>query len=238
MIRNLKALGLALVAVFAMSAVAASAASAQQGHLTSDGNVTLDITEIAGELNALTAFGAKTECPGTTLTGHKYNVTPHTFIPSGETTATVTPDYNATNCHATEGATVHKATVTQNGCDYVFHIGSTVAADQYSLTVDIECTSGPIVVDVYAFANSELGGVQCEVKTGTQTGLTGPTLTDETNGHLKINGTFTGIHVERHSPTGAAACPDATVTNGEFHINATITGTNEAGTSTEVSISE
>ncbi len=45
MIRNLKALGLTLAAVFAMSAIAASAASAQQGTLTSDGPVTLYGTE-------------------------------------------------------------------------------------------------------------------------------------------------------------------------------------------------
>lgn len=51
MIRNLKALGLALVAAFAMSAVTTSVASAQQGTLTSDGPVTLKTNElgIAGE---------------------------------------------------------------------------------------------------------------------------------------------------------------------------------------------
>jgi hypothetical protein len=38
MIRNLKALGLALAAVFAMSAVAASTASAQTGKITSNGS--------------------------------------------------------------------------------------------------------------------------------------------------------------------------------------------------------
>jgi type 1 fimbria pilin len=44
MIRNLKALGLALFALLALGAVAASTASAQvaeQGELTSDGTVTL-----------------------------------------------------------------------------------------------------------------------------------------------------------------------------------------------------
>ena len=67
MIRNLKALGLALVAVFAMSAMAASASSAS---VTSDGPFTLTGTETGGtETNYLEAFGLKTKCPGSTSKG-------------------------------------------------------------------------------------------------------------------------------------------------------------------------
>ena len=50
MIRNLKVLGLALVAVFAMSAMVASAASA--GVLTSDGPVKIKATETGSQANS------------------------------------------------------------------------------------------------------------------------------------------------------------------------------------------
>ena len=51
MIRKFKTLAVALVAVFALGAVVASAASAQQGFLTSTGNVTLTGTETGVEKN-------------------------------------------------------------------------------------------------------------------------------------------------------------------------------------------
>jgi hypothetical protein len=60
---RLKTLGLALVAVFALSAVAASAASAQQGKLTSDGPVTLTITETGVEQNFFEMFTSKSPAP-------------------------------------------------------------------------------------------------------------------------------------------------------------------------------
>ena len=93
MARNLKALGLALFVVFALSAVAASAASAQVGKLTSDGPVTLFGTQ-TGEAknNALIAFGGETTCTKASYTAHKYNVTPHDDIPSGESSITITPN--------------------------------------------------------------------------------------------------------------------------------------------------
>lgn len=66
--RNLKALGLAAVAVLAFSAVAASAASAQQGKLTSDGPVTLTGEDTG--VNFFKAFGSEVRCPDSKYTGH------------------------------------------------------------------------------------------------------------------------------------------------------------------------
>src|ERR1044072_3755126 len=81
MIRNLKAPGLALMAVFALTAMAASTASAQQGTLTSDGPVTLIGTE-TGEPNdnSISMFGTTIRCPGSTHTAHHSNGSPHTTI--------------------------------------------------------------------------------------------------------------------------------------------------------------
>jgi hypothetical protein len=233
MIRNLKALGLALAAVFAMSAMAATAASAQtQGVLTSTGPVTLDIAE--NGTNGLSSFGGVTTCTGSTLTGHKYNVTPHTFIPVGATTITVRPHYNQATCKVVEGGTTHRATVTvPTTCDYVLHLGKTTSPGKYAVTADVECSAGQIEVEVYPFANSELGGVVCTIKVGTQTGLSGVTASSSA-GHLNATGTFTGV---KASKSGSGCATESTET-GTFELNATITGTNEAGASTEVSISE
>jgi hypothetical protein len=238
MIHNLKILGLALVAVLAFSAIAASAASAQNGKLTSTGPVTLVATEIAGKVTALTAFGGKVECFGTVITGHKYNVTPHTFIPSGAETVTLTPDYNTDVCFAEEtvGGGGHFATITMNECDYVLHLGTTTGVtDQYNVTADIVCPEKKsIIVDVYfsSMPNNENLKV-CEITVGPQAGLAGATATDTTTGDLTVNGTFKKIKSSR----SGAGCTTKATEEGEFHINVTVKGTNEAGGATSVSLS-
>lgn len=233
MIRNIKVLGLALVAVFAFSAVAASAASAANGTLTSTGPVTLDGTEIAGQLNALTEDGKTVECPGSTITGHKYNVTPHELIPSGAQTITLTPDYNQATCVAIEPGVTRKATVTQNGCDYVLHLEETNGeTDTYSSKVDIVCAAGQsILVHVY-FSSSNENLEVCTITVGPQTGLTGAKVTDTTTGDLTVHGTLTGIHATR-----SGVCGSASTTEDEFHINATVKGTNNLGEPTSISLS-
>jgi hypothetical protein len=238
MIRNFKILGLALVAVFAFSAVAATAASAQNGKLTSTGPVTLDATEIAGKQNALTAFGGKVECPGSVITGHKYNVTPHTFIPSGAETVTLTPDYNVDKCFTEEtpGAGKHFSTITMNECDYVLHLGTTTGVtDQYNVTADIVCPEKKsIIVDVYLSEKETNETLKvCEITVGAQAGLAGATATDTTEGDLTVNGTFKNIKASR-SGTG---CTSKETAEGEFHINTTVKGTNEAGGTTSISLS-
>jgi hypothetical protein len=132
--RNLKALGLALVALFAMNAVVASAASAQTlGKITSNGPVTLKGTETGVGLNRLTAFGTNIECPGSTYTGHKTN-TVSTALTSGETSVTIRPTY--INCF--QGG--NPVTVDMNGYHYAFHHFTTTpenALHTYGVTVDI-----------------------------------------------------------------------------------------------------
>jgi hypothetical protein len=237
MIRNLKTIGLALVAVLAVSAMTASAASAQKGKLTSDGPVTLHIKENpAPAINALTSFGSETKCPNSSYTGHKYNVTPHGLIASGETTATITPHYNQAAC--TSGT--FSSTVDMNGCDYVFHVGNTTGgvAGTYGVTADVVCpVGGHIVVTVWSGETHVAPEfIVCTVTVKPQTGLIGPHLTNQAGGqHVLIKGTFNNVHVTR-----SGACtggPTQTTTEGQFHIDATISGTNAAGGATAINIS-
>lgn len=247
MIRNLKALGLALVAVFALSAVVASAASAQQGKLTSDGPVTLTADETGVGQNWFEAFGLKVECPGTTITGHAYNVTPHGLIPNGATTATLTPHFNdhPDGCHVTPGPFV--ATVDDVGCDFVAHIGSTTGgvAGTYGVTFDLVCNEvgKEITVTIWTTA-ADLTAKKtpmCILHIKQQNGLVGAHATNGSGGHINIAGLITGIHVTKTGTgTHAILCPGAvqTTSTAKFNIDTTVTGKNAEGGATGISLSE
>jgi hypothetical protein len=252
MIRNLKTLGLALVAVFALSAVAASAASAQQGKFTSDGPVTLTGTENAAGPNAFTAFGLKVECPGSTYTGHKYNQTPHVFIPNNNsTTATITPHYKQVaangdaNCRATPGN--FPVTVHMNGCDYVIHLGvTTEPPNTYGVLYDIVCPPNQeITLTAWTTDTLHTTGDApfCVIHIPPQVNLAGGHVRDTTDGTLDLNGTVTGITATRTNNTGAAdthtvLCPEATTHTASLQINVTVKGHNEGGGATSIGISE
>lgn len=233
MTRNLKVLGLALMAAFAFSAVAASAASAQQGTLTSDGPVTLTGTETGENTNLLTAFGLTVKCPGSTYGGHKVGSTT-AFLPSGSTTATLTPKY--INC--VSGA--FPVTVDMNGCDYVVHLGETTGgvAGTYGVTFDVVCTA-PNVIKVTAFTNAAdhtAGKPFCTLEVKAQTGLKGAHATDTGNGHIDLTGTVEGIHIAR-SGSHVVLCPASTIATGKLDLDVTVAGHNEAKGATGISLS-
>jgi hypothetical protein len=231
MTRNLKALGLAVIAVFALGGVTASAASALEGQLTSDGPVTLDMYETGVGQNATTMFGEKIECQGTIYTGHTYNVTPHQPIVGPASTITVTPHYNQANCTSLPGP--RKATITMNGCDFVFHIGNTIGVDQYALFADIVCPAGQkIEKHVYFGLNEDLPW--CTYTIGPQAGLPGATITNTTGANdVDISGAFKNIHVEKHGMCGAG-----TTNFGEWDIDLTVRGTGPGGVFTPVTVTD
>lgn len=247
MIRNLKALGLALVAVFALGAVVASAASAQQGTLTSDGPVTLKSEElgVAGE-NALTAFAGPNvvECSGgtkTVYTAHTYNVTPHVPIVTPATTATLTPHYGT--CVAKIGATTFPATIDLNGCDFDIHIGVTTGGvnGTYGVTFDVTCPVGKqIQVTIWTNATDHANKAtpMCTIDVKEQLGLAGAHITDAGAGNLLLKGTVLNIHATKtKSPTHPLLCPEVTTATSSFHINATVKGFTGGGGATAISLS-
>jgi hypothetical protein len=241
MIRNLKTLGLAITALFAVSAMVASTAAAQQGKLTSDGPFTLTGAETGVGANSLTAFGLKLECPGSSYTGHKYNETPHKFIASGSTTVTVTPHFNQAKCVATPGN--FPFTIDLNGCDYVTHLGATTGgvAGTYALTFDIVCPAGQEITTT-TFTNETAlteNKPYCVMHIPPQTGLSGAHTTDTANGFVDTTGPVKGIKVTRtKSATHALLCPEGTTLTGELDIDITGSVRNEAGGATAISVSE
>jgi hypothetical protein len=238
--RNLKALGLALIAAFALSAVLASAASAQVGTLTSTGPVTLIATQTGeASANQITAFGGTIQCPNTQYTGHKYNVTPHTFIPNDISTTTVTS--HSGTCTFKVGANSFLATVDMNGCDFVFHIeGTTPGVDTYTVRATVVCEATKhMVVTIYGTAAKHAANEPfCNLTiTENAAGYLGLHATDLTNGKVSNSGTIAGISVDKKSPTGSLLCPEETTNAASFAIDIASEGKSEGGTATSISLS-
>jgi hypothetical protein len=236
MIRNLKVLGLALAAVFALSALTAAGASAQTlGKLTiaSGTSATLDATE-SGQ-NALTAFGGKVECPGSKIFGHEFGTTPHVPVPAGVSKITLTPEW--VGCFAEDSLGKHKATVTMTSCDFEAEVGETTGgvANTYGIKFGVKCSTAgdSIDIDVYAFSGSELGGIQCTIKVKEQSGLVGAHLTTDTvSDDLTISGEVAGIHSER----SGSGCATETTTLAKQDISATVKGTTAGGAEVGITV--
>lgn len=236
MICNLRALGLVLAAVFMMSLVGVSSASAQTiGKITSDGPVTQIATTTGSPgSSAITGFGSKLECPKATYTGHKYNATPHELLQSGSTTATINIHYGLCNAFGLP------MTVDMNGCDFVFHFTETNGANSYAITEKAVCPEGQhITVTVFSSnANHVNNKPFCHVTiTENATGYTGISAIDTGNGFVDMTGTTAGIVGHKKSPTGSVLCPEETDNNMSFHIDLTGSGTNSAGEFTALSMS-
>jgi hypothetical protein len=143
MTRNIKVLGLALVALLAMSALA-STASAQFESEAESTNLTVSFSSM--QKIAPSEGGVAFECNTIKTTG--------TQTGKANTTITISPSFS--NCENFVGAST---TVTMNGCKFVFHAakGSTTG------TMDIECETSKVI-------ELEAGNI-CRYTIGTQTGL-------------------------------------------------------------------
>jgi hypothetical protein len=196
MIRNLKALGLALVAVFAMSALSASSASAVD-HFTN--------TLGAGKPALLTG----------TSHGHEFKITPN-IASFGCTTSkftgtafdgsaevTVDPEYTGTfnqTPHETHcNSSLGKITVDMNGCHYVL-TGNTTGEDPpvvgKDATVWITCPG----TNKISMTNTGTGvTITIPPQTPTKGGVVYTNLPNHAGGAaIEVHATITGITFECH----------------------------------------
>jgi hypothetical protein len=140
MMRHFKALGLALAAVLAMSAMASAAAQAAPAELTAEKYpVTLTGEQVTTPpLNELVIGNGARRVSCTTANLHGTIAGPTTVI-------TLTPTYNG--CTSTGGL---PATVTMKGCDFTLS-GNTATASTGTLSANVVCTApNEITVDIYA----------------------------------------------------------------------------------------
>ena len=138
MTRNLKALGLALIAAFAMSAVAASAASAVNHHFTGTSGEALTTESIGEQVFESTTGEEK---------GYKCKkvVTEKGTVPAGTVTSVpTTPKYEECSTFGPPGV----ANVKQEGCEFVF-TGNTTTGNPTGgehANVDIVCPAGKSII--------------------------------------------------------------------------------------------
>jgi hypothetical protein len=176
MTRNLKALGLALVAVFAFAAITSSAAQAtpqftgyetpSETHVHTIIKGTTENVEPFSE--TLTTNVGKVHChvtyEATSLTGidTELTVKPISFK---------TPGTSGEGCLATAGGAEFKADVSANSCDYVVHSGKKLKADEYTGTIDVKCNTAGDFIDI-KITKSGTEETKCTTKFPAQEGLT------------------------------------------------------------------
>ncbi|HEX6665458.1 MAG TPA: hypothetical protein VF081_02555 [Solirubrobacterales bacterium] len=132
--KSIKTLGLALVAVLAMSAVVASAASA--ANFMSEGNV-----EASVEANQSTTHVFSIEGQEVTCTTAQFKTAG--LIKSPASSVTVHPVYTGCTAFGFVGSTV-----TTTGCDYVLTAPGTVESGKVGGTIEVKCGAGSKIVIV------------------------------------------------------------------------------------------
>ena len=247
MIRNLKAFGLALVAVFAMGAMVTSAAQAQGvAKVTAEATtVTLDGKQI-GTSNVFQREARKVSCTAVELQAHDTNF-------NGDSTIlTTAPVF--TGCEET--VLKKSSTVFMNGCTFTFHLtgDATGGEHTWTATTDLECPGAPARLVVYnatgdsaPASDHEESDRLCEYTFASQTGLSKIDLTNKAAGGV-VGGVVTpkdyiiaditvgGITSVR---TFGAALTCGAVNNATATLTAEaeIWGTNGLGEKTGVTIS-
>lgn len=219
--RNLRILGLALVALLVMCSVGASAASADE--LTSEvvGGVNLHGTNESEFTDQFVATFGNTTCKEAT-----YDIG---TVALPTTTVTVLPTYPTL---AKDG--VHNcrmggfpATVHVNGCHYLFHItgGSSTVGD-----VTLQCPTGQEITV------TGIGGgtIKCTLHVGTQT-LTGDPVTYTNIGagttrEVTVNVNGHGLSYKHTKGTGIGSCPSGVGATGTFVGKGTVTANNDPNT--------
>jgi len=166
MTRNLKALGLALLAIFALSAIAASGAQATAGVFTwESGTQHLTVEHDAEGGNPATGSQKFTTFVGQVQCQEMSGKVGVSGTESQEMTMQGVSFHNSgsTKC---SGPLSSQPTFEMGNCDYKFTAGETVGETGIETTgmTHIECTSGQIVIN---------GGGLCTIKVPAQSAMTG-----------------------------------------------------------------
>jgi len=228
MIRNIKALGLAVVAMLAMSALVASAAQAEPittQKLTAGAGVSYPVTLTGGAGVGVEKFTTEA---GTVECASSY----HATLAAASTTLTATPTY--TSCKAFGFLS---ATVVNDGCAYLFHLTTKTGADSYQAHADVvDCEAG----EGKGFT---ITASTCKATVAAQTELTTVDIVNMTNTPTSVNDitlqpTVTGI---KYTVTqDGFACPfngTGAKTGGTYTSTEPITVTaEESGKTTPVEI--
>ncbi len=131
--RNLKALGLVVASVFAMSAIAASAASASTTFHSTVHPQNLSGTQV--ESHVFTTDAGTVTCKKAVFTGATSALT--------SATQTLSPDYNECTAFGFINVPIH-----ENGCGYLFNANG---------TTEVECPTGKTIEITVPFCTTTVG---------------------------------------------------------------------------------
>jgi hypothetical protein len=227
--RNLKALGLALLAVFALSAMAASTASASPNPTwtPTEGPTTLHGVSLPnegpGKTNALTlpGIGQEIVCTSTTL-----DAVGTLFGPMPE--VQLTPTYEG--CQTQNGW----VTITHNECRKRFyHLTTVPGTAHYTTTAQLICPQGK-QLEIHTYLDAGHNFSVCTIDIPPQTFNGSFTVTNTpgmspTTNSVIIEGTVGGL-TYTVTNSGPAPCnAHGTYFDGVTHTNITITGQNHFG---------
>jgi hypothetical protein len=205
MILNLKTFGLLLAAVATMSAVVSSASQASQYTCSSYRCLATGSNSPGNE--TLTTPGGTVQCKSHYLVEEEGTTNGAGIQSPGASTVTVTPTY--TGCSSFGFL---NASISMNGCDYVFHAKARLATGQYNNEVTIACpagksitiTSGTCVADVSA--QGPLKSIETE---------------NLASGKLTVRPNITGITMNVTTDGFGCPFPSAGHFNASFHGDVT-----------------
>ncbi len=256
MSRKLKALGLALMAVFAIGAVASSAASAE---VTKSGLFTASVgaaeqAKIDAEqvgVNTFTINGLSLTCGTVTLTGNPVTTkaSPEQDIVEGNkkgpesTDVTLAPTFGPNNCHVVIAGLTKTITVTTNGCAFVLDAKTTETKGVVSNTAlsTLECPTGKkIEVHIYSTTATETT-TTCtyDIEPAANTTVSGITLDNKVNTPGSANDILATIKEGStwQNTVPSAVCGQNATETGVYAGEITIRATNEAGSFVDASVS-
>lgn len=217
---KLKSLAAALVAILAMSAVAASGAQATEGVFEWSPEATKFKTtqDPVEPLQALSTTGGalQSQCNEVHAAGTLPAATTATTLETSQITYNHTEAVNEDSCKL-GGVVFHKFQM--NGCNYRFHSGETLGAGEITATMDIVCPAGKEI--------ETSGGLLCSLRVPPQTGLKHVIFRNEGTTPETVTGetTVTGL---RYTHTGA--CGDGKAhEDGIYAGKFTTTAENNAG---------
>ncbi len=174
MTRNLKALGLVLAAVLAISALSAAQAQAVPtltGYETTAGNphvhTIIQGTTDPGAVEKVSTAKGTTECH------NKYSATDLTGDTSTLTltvTETKTPNTELEHCNTNvPGIGNFKTDIEFTSCDYLLHVETKLGEDTYTGSMDVKCTTPGDSIHIRV--TNAAGGTKCLQTVGEQAGL-------------------------------------------------------------------
>jgi hypothetical protein len=172
--RNLKTFGPALIAAIALSAMAASAVSANTAVVNGGPSVS-GVNNLDGNTDFTGLAGL--QCKTGEYAGAVEN-----------STITLTPVFY--ECITATNAPV---TVTVNGCAYQFTLGDQLESHKTPVKLaKFECPSGK-KIEIHIYADAEHNVPICTTSIGAQQPTSGLQIEDETAGVLQVLGTVSGI---------------------------------------------